>query len=125
MADYYPVISRAIAALETNTLDARRDIYNHARAVHDKQLNNRPYNKKDFDHERLMLENAINRVEIEATGRRLATGPSPSAPVQPGNIAPDPTMPPPAVHEDNTREGDNANRPRENIIKRIRKIFAR
>jgi hypothetical protein len=32
-----------------------------------------------------MLEDAINRVEIEATGRRLATGPSPRAPVQPGN----------------------------------------
>lgn len=27
MAGYYPVISRAVAALETNSLDARRDIY--------------------------------------------------------------------------------------------------
>ena len=124
MADYYPVISRAVAALETNTLDARRDIYNHARAAQAKQLKNRPFNKKDFDHERLMLEDAINRVEIEATGRRLATGPSPRAPVQPGNIAATPT-PPPAVHEDNTRESDSANRPRGNIIKRIRKMFSR
>jgi hypothetical protein len=125
MADYYPIISRAIAALETNTLDARRDIYNHARAAQAKQLNNRPYNKKDFDHEHLMLEDAINRVEIEATGRWLATGPSPRAPVQPGNIATDPTTPLPLAHEDNTREGDSANRPRENIAKRIRKMFSR
>jgi hypothetical protein len=106
-------------------LDTRRDIYNHARAAQAKQLKNRPFNKEDFDHEHLMLEDAINRVEIEATGRRLATGPSPSAPVQPSNIAPDPTTPLPLAHEDNTREGDSANRPRENIIKRIRKMFAR
>jgi hypothetical protein len=43
---YCPVISRAVAALETNTLDARRDIYNHARAAQAKQLKNRPFNKK-------------------------------------------------------------------------------
>jgi hypothetical protein len=93
--------------------------------VQSKQLKNRPFNKKDFDYERLMLEDAISRVEIEATSRRIATGPFPSAPVQPGNIAPDPMTPLPLAHEDNTREGDGGNRPRENIIKRIRKMFAR
>ena len=32
MADYYSVISRAVAALEINTIEDRRAIYNRARA---------------------------------------------------------------------------------------------
>src|SRR5215472_13250345 len=77
MADHYSLISRAVAALETNTFEARRAIYNYARAAQSEQLHNRPFNKKDFDRERLMLEDAISRVEIEVTGGRIATGPSP------------------------------------------------
>jgi hypothetical protein len=87
MADYYSLISRAVAALETNTLEARRVIYNYARAAQSEQLHNRPFNKKDFDHERLMLEDAISRVEIEVTGGRIPTGPSPGTRVRPSNIA--------------------------------------
>lgn len=87
MADYYSLISRAVAALETNTFEARRAIYNYARAAQSEQLHNRPFNKKDFDHERLMLEDAISRVEIEVTGGRIATGPSPGTRVRPSNIA--------------------------------------
>jgi hypothetical protein len=56
MADYYSAISRAVAALETNTFDDRRAIYNRARAAQSYQLGKRPFNKKDFDGERLMLE---------------------------------------------------------------------
>ena len=70
MADYYSLISRAVAALDTTNFEARRAIYNHARAAQSEQLHNRPFNKKDFDHERLMLEDAISRVEIEVTGGR-------------------------------------------------------
>jgi hypothetical protein len=62
MADYYSVISRVVAALETNTFEDRRAIYNRARAVQSYQLGKRPFNKKDFNRERLMLEDAINRV---------------------------------------------------------------
>ena len=32
-ADYYSLISRAVAALETNTFDDRRAIYNRARSM--------------------------------------------------------------------------------------------
>ena len=101
MADYYSLISRAVAALETNTFEARRAIYNYARAAQSEQLHNRPFNKKDFDHERLMLEDAISRVEIEVTGGRIATGPSPGTRVQQSNIVT--SLPP--VDGDKTRKG--------------------
>jgi hypothetical protein len=105
MADYYPLISRAVAALETTNFEARRAVYNRARAVQSEQLRNRPFNKTDFDRERLMLEDAISRVEIEVTNKRLATGPSPSAPVRPSTIAPTPMTPLPPVYGDKTRKG--------------------
>jgi hypothetical protein len=64
MADYYSVISRAVAALEINTFEDRRAIYNRARAVQ------AYFNKADFDRERSMLEDAISRVGTEATTKR-------------------------------------------------------
>ena len=118
-ADYYPLISRAIAALETNTFDARREVYNHARAAQSEQLHNRPFNKKDFDHERLMLEDAIGRVEIEVTGGRYPTGPSPGSRVRPSDIAT------PSVDEYNKGKGTAVIDAATKIIKRIREIFVR
>ena len=97
MTDYYPVILRAVAALETNTFEDRRAIYNRARAVQAQQLGKRPFNKTDFDRERSMLEDAISRVEIEATTKRIAAEASPSAPAGPSDIVPTPMTPlPPA-----------------------------
>ena len=97
MADYYLVISRAVAALEINTFEDRRGIYNRARAVQAHELGKHPFNKADFDRERSMLEDAISRVEIEATTKRIAAEACPSAPVGPNNIVPTPMTPlPPA-----------------------------
>jgi len=97
MADYYALISRALAALETNAFEDRRAIYNRARAAQAEQLDKRPFNKNDFDRERSLLEDAISRVEIEATTKRLAAEASPSAPVGPNNIVPTPMTPRPPV----------------------------
>ena len=97
MADYYSVISRAVAALEINTFEDRRAIYNRARAMQSYRLGKRPFNKTDFDRERLMLEDAISRVETEATSKRITTEASPSAPVQPSDIGPTPMTPLPSV----------------------------
>ena len=97
MADYYSVISRAVAALKINAFEDRRAIYNLARAVQSCQLGKRPFNKADFDRERLMLEDAIRRVEIEATTKRITTEASPSAPVQPSDIGPTRMTPLPSV----------------------------
>ncbi len=86
MADYYSLISQAVAALETNAFEDRRAIYNRAREVQSYQLGKRPYKKVDFERERSMLEDAISRVETEATSRRITTEASPSAPVQPSEL---------------------------------------
>jgi hypothetical protein len=96
MADYYPLISRAVAALEINTFEDRRAIYNRARAAQSEQLGKRPFNKTEFDRERSMLEDAISRVETEATTKGITTEASPSAPVQPSDIGPTPmtSLPP-------------------------------
>src|SRR5215469_5248495 len=120
-ADYYPLISRAVAALETNTFDARRAIYNHARATQSDQLHNRPFNKKDFDHERLMLEDAISRVEIEVTGGRIATGPSPGTRVRPSDIG---TSLPPVDAGNTKKTAAVITGAATKIIKSIRKMFA-
>jgi hypothetical protein len=80
MSEYYRLISRAVAALEINTFEDRRAIYNRARSVQSQQLGERRFNKADFDRERLMLEDAISRVETEATTDRITTEASPSAP---------------------------------------------
>jgi hypothetical protein len=96
MVDYYSLISRAVAALETNTFEDRRDVYNRARSMQSDQLGKRPFNKTDFDRERLMLEDAIGRVEIEATSKRTTTEASPSVPVQPSDIGCIPMTPLPS-----------------------------
>jgi hypothetical protein len=97
MVDYYSVISRAVAALKINAFEDRRAIYNRARAAQSYQLGKRPFNKKDFDRERSMLEDAISRVETEATSKRITTEASPGAPVHPSDIGPTPMMPLPSV----------------------------
>jgi hypothetical protein len=97
MTDYYSLISRAVAAPQTNTFEDRRAIYNRARAVQSCQLGKHPFNKKYFDRERLMLEDAISRVEIEATSKRIITEAPPSAPVQPSDIGPIPMTPLPPL----------------------------
>jgi hypothetical protein len=97
MADYYSVISRAVAALEINTFEDRRAIYNRARALQSYQLGKRPYKKADFDRERSTLEDAISRVEIEATTKGITTKASPSVPVQPSDIGSTPMTPRPSV----------------------------
>jgi hypothetical protein len=95
--EYYHLISRAVAALEINTFEDRRAVYNRARAVQSYQLGERPFNKKDFDHERWMLEDAIRRVETEATTKQMVAEASASTPVQPSDIAPTPMVPLPSV----------------------------
>jgi hypothetical protein len=93
MVDYYSLISRAVAALETNTFDDRRDIYNRARAVQSFHLRKLPFNKEEFNRERLVLEDAIGRVETEATTKRIVAEASASTPVQPSDIGPPPITP--------------------------------
>jgi hypothetical protein len=72
MADYYPLIARAVAGLEKNTGDARRSLYERARGALVAQLRSTkpPMADSDITKERLALEEAIRRVEAD-TARRL------------------------------------------------------
>jgi len=68
MADYHPLIARAVAGLERNTGDARRALYERARSALVAQLRGvQPaLSESDVTRERLALEEAIRKVEAES-----------------------------------------------------------
>ena len=68
MADYYPLIARAVAGLEKNTGDARRALYERARAALVAQLRSvsPALSESDVTRERLALEEAVRKVEAES-----------------------------------------------------------
>ena len=68
MADYYPLIARAVAGLDKSTGDARRALYERARTALVAQLRsvNPPLSENDVTRERLALEESIRKVEAEA-----------------------------------------------------------
>ena len=69
MADYYPLISRAIAGLKDDSHDTRRAVYQKARMALDHQLRAvRPaLSEADIARERLALDEAIGKIEAERT----------------------------------------------------------
>src|SRR4029077_13513623 len=68
MADYYPLISRAVAGLEKNNGENRRALYELARAALLAQLRGvtPPLSESDITRERLALEESIRKVEAES-----------------------------------------------------------
>src|SRR5665213_154403 len=75
MADYYPLIARAVAGLDKNTGEIRRALYERARAALVGQLRSvePSLNESDITRERLALEEAIRKVETEASKRKPET----------------------------------------------------
>jgi hypothetical protein len=72
MADYYPLIARAIAGLDASaTGEQRRALYDRARSALIAQLRGvqPPLSETDITRERLTLEEAIRKVEQEAAQR--------------------------------------------------------
>ena len=98
MADYYPLISRAIAGLDKNTGEGRRALYERARTALVAQLRgiNPPLQEAEITRERLALEEAIRKVEAEAARRSRIDTPAPApgaAPQQPSARPPSPSAP--------------------------------
>lgn len=72
MADYYPLIARAIAGLDPGSPgEARRALYERARTALIAQLRNvqPPLTEAEITRERLALEEAVRRVEADAAKR--------------------------------------------------------
>jgi hypothetical protein len=103
MADYHPLIARAVAGLEKNTGEARRALYERARQALVAELRGRtpPLDESEITRERLALEEAIRKVEAESARQaREAPRPPPVRKSEPARRAePPPSAPtaPPAA----------------------------
>jgi hypothetical protein len=82
MADYYPLISRAVAALEKNNGENRRALYERARGALLAQLRGitPSLSESDITRERLALEESIRKVEAEAARKFAEPSRQPPAP---------------------------------------------
>src|SRR5215813_3858370 len=80
MADYYPLISRAVAGLERNTGENRRSLYERARnALLDQLRSITPaLSETEITRERLGLEEAIRKVEADVARRMREEIPRPA-----------------------------------------------
>jgi hypothetical protein len=81
MADYYPLIARAVGGLDKNTGDARRALYERARTALVNQLRGvePALSESEITRERLALEEAIRKVEAESARHSRADAPRPGA----------------------------------------------
>jgi hypothetical protein len=113
MADFHPILARAIAGLTDKSPEARKAVYDRARAALLTQLRSLepPLSEADITRERLSLDEAVSRIEAEIT---LADALEPSFPPEPAaeHLSPAPRVPqppsprPPAPVED-SRRGDD------------------
>lgn len=117
MADYYPLIARAVAGLDHNAGDSRRALYERARTALIAQLRSvePALSESEITRERLALEEAIRKVEQEAAQRARADAAKPKAPPPPP-----PAPPPPRSSAGDALRGPvrtgNAAPPRERAV---------
>lgn len=85
MADYQPLIARAVNGLDKNTGENRRALYERARTALVNQLRSvePALDESDITRERLALEDAIRKVEAEAVKRAGAEAAEAPAPAKP------------------------------------------
>ena len=81
MADYYPLLSRAVGALSDSSADARRSIYDRARKALVGQLQaiQPPIAEADIARETDSLDEAVARIEAEIAGKAAAETAKPPA----------------------------------------------
>src|SRR5580693_1151549 len=115
MADYYPLIARAVAGLDKNSGDARRTVYERARAALVAQLRGvtPALNESDVTRERLALEEAIRKVEAESARQpaNRAEAAKVKAPQFPRWEEPEPDPEPPPRRAPTIPRSDNRGAP--------------
>ena len=111
MADYYPLISRAVAGLEKNNGENRRALYERARAALLAQLRGvtPALNESDITRERLALEESIRKVEAESARQFVEPSRQPPPPkIRPIEPRPAETRSPePRAQESRNQEARN------------------
>jgi hypothetical protein len=85
MADYYPLIAKAVSSLAANTPEARQNIYERARTALTRQLASLdpPPAGDIIDREINALEAVIKRIESENAGAKAVPAAMPAAPSSP------------------------------------------
>ncbi|HEY8267211.1 MAG TPA: hypothetical protein VIG34_00940 [Xanthobacteraceae bacterium] len=85
MPDYYPLLTRAVSGLERNTREARLAVFDRARQALLKQLKgvSPPLAEAEITRERLVLEEAIKRIESEAAQKEAQASRTPPPPREP------------------------------------------
>jgi hypothetical protein len=93
MADYYPLLTRALDSLADSSVDTRRTVYERARSALLGQLRSLdpPLSDQDIARERKALEDAIGRLEEEHGGDALAAPAPETAPAVAAAAAAAPT----------------------------------
>ncbi len=86
MADYFALLSRAVASLDHNTKEAREGLYNRARTALRGQLRNAdpPWSDADVKSEAAALEAAIRQIEFEIRRSAARSTSQPQTGTQPG-----------------------------------------
>lgn len=106
MADYYPLLARALDALPDRTPAMRRAVYDRARNALVAQLRSidPPLSEDDIDTERRALDTAITRLEATYDVPAAANDPAPKAAAAgPSGIGPIPPAAPPKPPERSAR----------------------
>jgi hypothetical protein len=99
MADYHPLITRAVEGLGTSTAEARRTLYERARTALVAQLRGvkPPLSEAEITRERLALEDAIRKVEAESVRKGRAEPRPPGPPPRSANLGNRASPAPPPV----------------------------
>ena len=95
MAEYYPLLAKAVGSLPNSTPDSRRVVYERARKALIGQLRtlHPPVPEEDIERESVALDQAVQRLEAE-----LADGGTPQAAAPVASAPPPRPLPPPAPH---------------------------
>jgi hypothetical protein len=100
MADYYPVLARAVSRLSENNARTRNELYERARGIVLEELRKRDPEK--LAPEQAALEAAVLRLEAEAAAQQAPARAAPAPPQAPARAALAPSSAPPSRPPVNT-----------------------